>query len=51
LFTAAGSADQLKEMLKAAQADKQYAEGQEAAGQRVLTRTIDEKNKLRDANI
>ena len=48
---AAGSADQLEERLKAAQADKQHAEGQEASGQRVLTRTINEKNKLQDANI
>ena len=38
-------------MLKAAKADKQHVEGQEAAGQRVLTRTINEKNKLQDANI
>ena len=36
---------------KAAQADKQHAEGQEAAGQRVLTWTINEKNKLQHANI
>ena len=41
----------MEERLKAAQADKQHAEGQEAAGQRVLTRTINEKNKLQDANI
>jgi hypothetical protein len=47
----AGSTDQLEERLRAAQADKQHAEGQEAAGQRVLTRTINEKNKLQDANI
>jgi hypothetical protein len=47
----AGSIDQLEERLRAAQADKQHAEGQEAAGQRVLTRTINEKNKLQDANI
>ena len=46
-----GSTDQLEERLRAAQADKQHAEGQEAAGQRVLTRTINEKNKLQDANI
>ena len=51
LFTAAGSADQLEERLKAPQADKQHAEGQEAAGQRVLRRTINEKNKLQDAII
>lgn len=46
-----GSTDQLEERLRAAQADKQHAEGQEAAGQRVLTQTITEKNKLQDANI
>ena len=50
-FTMAGSSDQLEEKLKAAQADKQHAERLEAAGQRVLTRTKDEKNKLQDANI
>ena len=47
----AGSAAQLDEKLKAVQADKEHAERQEAAGQRVLTRTRDEKNKLQDANI
>ena len=31
--------------------DKQHTERQEAAGQRILTRTGDEKNKLQDANI
>ena len=46
-----GSTDQLEERLRAAQADKQHAEGQEAAGQRVLTRTINEKNKLHHAHI
>ena len=46
-----GSTDQLEERLWAAQADKKHAEGQEAAGQRVLTRTINEKNKLQDINI
>ena len=46
-----GSTDQLEERLRAAQADKQHAEGQEAVGQRVLTQTINEKNKLHDANI
>ena len=46
-----GSTDQLEERLRAAQADKQHAEGQETAGQCVLTRTINEKNKLKDANI
>ena len=46
VFTMAGSSDQQEEKLKAAQVDKQHAERQEAAGQRVLTRTKDEKNKL-----
>ena len=46
----AGSLDQLEEKLKAAQVDKQHAERQEAAGQRILTWTRDEKNKLQDAN-
>ena len=46
-----GSTKQLEERLRAAQAYKQHAEGQEAAGQRILTQTIDEKNKLQDVNI
>ena len=46
-----GSTDQLEERLRASEADKQHAEGQEAAGQRILTQTIDEKNKLQDAKI
>ena len=46
----AGSSDQMEEKLKATQADKQHVERQEAAGQCVLTRTRDEKNKLQDAN-
>ena len=46
----AGSSDQLEEKLKAAQADKEHAERQEAVGQCVLTRARDEKNKLQDAN-
>ena len=46
-----GPINQLEERLRAAQVDKQHAEGQEAAGQRVLTQTINEKNKLQDANI
>ena len=41
----------MEERLKVAQADKQHAEGQEAASQRILMRTRDEKNKLQDANI
>ena len=48
---AAGLPDQLEERLKVVQADKQHAERQEAAGQRILTWTRDEKNKLQDANI
>ena len=50
-LTATGSVNQLEERLKAAQAGKEHAEGQEAAGQRVLTWTINEKNKLQDTNI
>ena len=46
----AGSVAQLEEKLKAAQADKEHAERQEATGHRVLTRTMDDKNKLHDAN-
>ena len=46
----AGSVAQLEEKLKAAQADKEHAERQEATGHHVLTRTRDEKNKLQGAN-
>ena len=46
----AGSSDQLEEKLKVAQAEKEHAERQEATGQRVLTRTRDEKSKMQDAN-
>ena len=45
-----GSADQLKEELKVAQAGEQEAKRQLAAGERVLTRVRDEKNKLQDSN-
>ena len=45
-----GSADQLKEELKVAQAGKQEAERRQAAGERVLTRVRDDKNKLQDSN-
>ena len=44
------SVDQLKEELKVAQAGKQQAERQLAAGERVLTRVRDVKNKLQDSN-
>ena len=44
------SADQLKEELKVAQAGEQEAKRQLAAGERVLTRVRDEKNKLQDSN-
>ena len=46
----AGSLDQLKEELKIAQAGKHQAKKQLAAGERVLTRTRDDKNKLQDSN-
>ena len=46
----AGSLNQLKEELKVAQAGKQQAERQLAAGERVLTRVRDDKNKLQDSN-
>ena len=46
----AGSLEQLKEELEAAQAGKQRAKKQLAAGERVLTRTRDDKNKLQDSN-
>ena len=45
-----GSVDQLKEELKVAQAGKQQAERQLAAGECVLTRVRDDKNKLQDSN-
>ena len=46
----AGSLDQLKEELKVMQAGKHQAKKQLAAGERVLTRTRDDKNKLQDSN-
>ena len=46
----AGSSDQLKEALKVAQAGEQEAKRQLAAGERVVTRVRDEKNKLQDSN-
>ena len=46
----AGSSDQLKEALPVAQAGEQEAKRQLAAGERVLTRVRDEKNKLQDSN-
>ena len=46
----AGSSDQLKEALKVAQAGEQVAKRQLAAGERVLTRVRDNKNKLQDSN-
>ena len=45
-----GSADQLKGELKVAHAGEQEAKRQLAAGDRVLTRVREEKNKLQDAN-
>ena len=46
----AGSLDQLKEELKVVQAGKHQSKKQLAAGERVLTRTRDDKNKLQDSN-
>ena len=46
----AGSSDQLKEQLKAAQAEEQGAKRLLSTGERVLTRVRDEKNKLQDSN-
>ena len=46
----AGSSDQLKEALKVAQAGEQEAKRQLAAGEHVLTRVRDDKNKLQDSN-
>ena len=46
----AGSSDQLKEALQVTQAGEQEAKRQLAAGERVLTRVRDEKNKLQDSN-
>ena len=50
VFPMAGSSDQLKEALKVAQAGEQEAKRQLVAGERVLTRVRDEKNKLQDSN-
>ena len=46
----AGSLDQLKEELKVTHAGKHQAKKQLAAGERVLTRVRDYKNKLQDSN-
>ena len=45
-----GSLDQLEEKLKAAQTSEKEAKRQHAAGERVLTRVREEKNKLQDSN-
>ena len=45
-----GSTDQPSEKLKVAQAGEQEAKRQLAAGERVLTRVRDEKNKVQDSN-
>ena len=45
-----GSSDQLEEKLKIAQEGEKEAKRQHAAGERVLTRVRDEKNKLQDSN-
>ena len=46
----AGSSDQLKEQRKGAQAEEQEAKRLLAAGELLLTRVRQEKNKLQDAN-
>ena len=46
----AGLSGQLKERLKTAQVGEQEAKRQLAAGEHVLTKTRDEKNKLQDAH-
>ena len=51
MFPLTGSVDQLREKLKIAQAGEQEAKRQHAAGERVLTRVMDDKNKLQDSNI
>ena len=50
MFLLTGSVDQLREKLKITQASEQEAKRQHAAGERVLTRVRDEKNKLQDSN-
>ena len=50
MFPLTGSVDQLREKLKIAQAGEQEAKRQHAAGERVLTRVREEKNKLQDSN-
>jgi len=45
-----GSPDQLEKKLKIAQEGEREAKRQHAAGERVLTRVRDEKNKLHDSN-
>ena len=50
MFLLIKSVGQLREKLKVAQAGEQEAKRQHAAGERVLTRVRDEKNKLQDSN-
>ena len=45
-----GSSDQLEEKLKTAQAGEKEAKRLHVAGERVLTRAREEKNKLQDLN-
>ena len=49
LLIITGSSDQLEEKLKTAQAGEKEGKRLHAAGERVLTRVRDEKNKLQDA--
>ena len=50
MFPLTESVEQLREKLKVAQAGEQEAKRQHAAGERVLTRVRDEKNKHQDSN-
>ena len=50
MFLLTESVEQLREKLKEAQAGKQEAKMQHAAGECVLTRVRDERNKLQDSH-
>ena len=45
-----GSLDQLREQLDAARSEEHGAKKLLAAGERVLTKVVQEKNKLQDSN-
>ena len=50
MYLTAGSSDHLGEAPKVAQAGEQEAKSQLTAGERILTRVREEKNKLQDSN-